>query len=231
MARTQAVNYTAVGAAGTDYNYTDSSNDPYQRTELQRLGKATDLHDHAPGRGLAVARVAAGSIVTASLADLNVTKPKLALAAVGMEQIDWPSIASCIIFSSVNLALAHNTETLVLLNSERSDLLGMHSTSVNTGRINILTTGIYDIGATFAFASNSVGRREIFTRANGVTYIDGDQRLASNGDRTTLRLGRKYPCAAGDYIEFTAFQTSTVTLNLEAVGNRGIEAWATRVGG
>lgn len=83
MARTTAINYTALGAAGTDFNYTDAANDPYLRSELQKLGKAVDLHDHASGRGLAVARLAAGSISASNLFAAGVVDPA-ALAALAV---------------------------------------------------------------------------------------------------------------------------------------------------
>jgi hypothetical protein len=74
MARTNATNFTQ---AGLQFPYANAATDPFRKEDVQVLAVAVDQHDHASTRGLAVARVAAGSVDATALADGAVTSAKI----------------------------------------------------------------------------------------------------------------------------------------------------------
>lgn len=220
MSRVTSTNYTAAGTPGSDFNYTDAANDPYLRAELQKLAKAMEFHDHANGRGLAVSRMAA----------LALLESMIAAGAVTRDKIGWASIDGCRVFNNANLTLTTGVETALTFNSERYDVLGLHSTSSNTNRITVARAGLYLCFAAVAFASNATGRRSLSLRVNGTSYIASDGRNAVNGDLTYMALATVYQFVPTDYLEVTALQTSGGNLALTAGSLQGIEAGMNMIG-
>jgi hypothetical protein len=75
MARTNATNFTQIGL---QFPYANAATDPFRKEDVQVLAVAVDQHDHADTRGLAVTRVAAGSIDASAIADGSITSIKIA---------------------------------------------------------------------------------------------------------------------------------------------------------
>lgn len=138
--------------------------------------------------------------------------------------------AHCRVYNNATQSLTTATLTALTFNSERVDVGGMHSTSVNTSRITVPTGegGWYDFGGNVEFAANVTGDRRAYLRVNGTTYVAVAATPALVGGSTSfLNVTCKYQLAAGDYIELVAFQNSGGALNSAVSGNYAPEFWAT----
>lgn len=125
----------------------------------------------------------------------------------------------CRVYNSANISLTNSTVTALTFDSERYDVGGCHSTSVNTGRITVPSGagGKWEFKAHVEFASNSSGYRYIGIRVNGGTVVAYTSAAAVNGIATILHLTTDYAMSAGDYMEVIAFQNSGGALNASAV--------------
>lgn len=131
----------------------------------------------------------------------------------------------CIAKNSTNISLTTGTYTLVTLDTEVSDVYGMHSTSTNPSRVTILTGGAgrYSIVCNMSFASNATGLRRIIVKKNAAgniasgTTICADIRPAANGDRTVSGASVDVDLADNDHIEVFVQQDSGSTINLESL--------------
>ncbi len=101
MARVQTANYGADPT--TQFQWATAGSDQFSRTrDLYYLSQALEYHDHSSTRGLAVARVADGSLTsaayaalsvgTAALANLSVTNAKLGATSVTKDKLQSPMI-------------------------------------------------------------------------------------------------------------------------------------------
>lgn len=101
MSRVTTTNYGA--APTTIFQWATTDDDLFDREfDIYNLSQAVELHDHSSGRGLPVARLAAGAvdssavaalaIQTTQIAGLAVTNAKLAAGAVTMDKITFPLI-------------------------------------------------------------------------------------------------------------------------------------------
>lgn len=65
MAKTTTTNYTSCAAPGNTFNKRISADsDPPDRNDIDALGAALEEHDHASGKGAAVARVTTACLAT-----------------------------------------------------------------------------------------------------------------------------------------------------------------------
>lgn len=91
--------------------------------------------------------------------------------------------------------------------TEAYDTDAMHSTSVDTSRITIVTAGTYLFTGYVAFATNATGIRGARFFANGVTaYAQQGQPAAAGAGACSVT--DVIPCTAGQYVELQAFQSS-----------------------
>lgn len=133
---------------------------------------------------------------------------------------------SCRVRNSADISIPNNTLTVLTFNAERFDTDGMHSTSVNTGRITFATAGKYIIGGDIEWVGNVTNVRLIGIRLNGATIIAYADQI--NSDTAVLRQSvvTLYQFAAGDYVELLAYQNSGGALTVSALGNYSPEFWA-----
>lgn len=124
---------------------------------------------------------------------------------------------------SNSAAISHTTSgtaQVLTFDTELLDSGGMHSTSVNTGRITVPTGGggMYVISATASFAANATGFRSLQIRVNGVTTIAQQMPMCvtTAATQTHVNVSTMYPLAAGDYLEVLANQNSGGALNINA---------------
>ena len=93
--------------ADTQFQWATDDGDPFDRElDMSFVARALERHDHSNGRGLPVARVAAGSIVTASYAaqsvdtaalkDGAVTAAKIALSVIGWTHFNFPLVQTVV---------------------------------------------------------------------------------------------------------------------------------------
>lgn len=128
---------------------------------------------------------------------------------------------------SINTA----TVTAITFDAERTDTDTMHSTSSNTSRITITTSGRYHVYGNVAYAANATGIRYTAIRLNGTTVVVEDARApAGAGDATIVSIDTSYLFSAGDYVELVAFQTSGGALNLDVRANATPEFGAEFIG-
>ncbi len=137
---------------------------------------------------------------------------------------------ACRAYRTTAQALTTGAATAIAFDAERYDTAAMHSTSVNTSRITIVTAGLYLLTGEVSFASNVTGVREMFLQVNGATRIVDANATAVNGDSTRLGVSTVYKLAAADYVELIAYQTSGGNLNVDTIGNHSPEMSATWIG-
>lgn len=138
----------------------------------------------------------------------------------------------CRVYNNAGQNIATATFTALTFNSERYDTAGLHSTSSNTSRITIPTGGggIYHIGASVRFASNSTGARVVRIRRNGSGYIGVQEADASATGDHRMSLACDYFLFEGDYIEVMAFQSSGGVLSVDSESAMSPEFWVHWVG-
>lgn len=138
--------------------------------------------------------------------------------------------AACRAYNNANIAVPNNTFTALTFNSERFDTDGMHSTSVNTGRITVTTPGVYTVAAHVNFASNSTGLRTARIRLNGATVLAVHDSPANSTGSASLTVATIYELALNDYLTVEVFQNSGASLDVVAGGNFSPEFSAAWIG-
>jgi hypothetical protein len=128
------------------------------------------------------------------------------------------------VYNGTAIPVANVTETTLTFDTERYDTHAYHSTSVNTGRLTIPSAGRYLIIGQVAFDANATGYRAALIRLNGTTYIAQTMLpTAIAVDAAYLEVHTIWLCAAGDYVELRAYQSSGGSLNVLAVAGRSPE--------
>jgi hypothetical protein len=118
------------------------------------------------------------------------------------------SFTGCRIFNSTTQTINNATVTTLTFDSEVFDTSNFHSTSSNTSRITIPTGlgGYYALQASIYFSiGNGAGTRGLAITKNGTRIFGMD--ISGQTDQT-LNFGDIANLVAGDYLEFTAYQTS-----------------------
>ena len=141
-----------------------------------------------------------------------------------------PLIQYARVYNSAAITLTTGVTTALTFDSERYDVGGLHSTSVNTGRLTIAIAGVYEVGGSVSFATDTVGIRGLSVLLNGATTIILARDTPIAGDNTVISLSAPYRFAAGDYIELYARQTSGGNLNVTVNAAYSPEFWITRKG-
>jgi hypothetical protein len=106
------------------------------------------------------------------------------------------------------------TAALMLWDSEQWDTDSMHSTSTNTSRLNVVTSGLYDVKASVFWAANATGFRELEIRKNSAGAVGSGTGIFKFRVPATATLGGwvggsgEVSLVAGDYLECFALQTS-----------------------
>lgn len=140
------------------------------------------------------------------------------------------SAPTCRVYNSANISITNNTLTALTFDTEEFDVgAGMHSTSVNTGRLTVPTGcgGKYVIGADIEFAANATGSRLIRLRVNGATNIAQVQYPSSSGTyASALAISSVYALSAADYVEVVVLQDSGGALNVTTQASYSPRFWA-----
>lgn len=141
-----------------------------------------------------------------------------------------PLVQQTRVYNSAALTLTTAVSTALTFDTERYDVGGLHSTSANTSRITIALAGVYEVGGSASFDTNTTGLRGLSIRLNGTTTIALARDAPITGDETVMILSAAYRFVAGDYVELIARQTSGGNLNITVNANYSPEFWATRIG-
>ena len=138
-------------------------------------------------------------------------------AATGLK---WATAASGASFSGArawasgtqNISTA--TATIITWNSESFDTNSYHSTTTNTGRLTVPTTGYYLLNGLIMFAPNGTGVRILDIKKNGSTSVAYVEEAATTLSATasTVQFTALVSAAANDYFEIVAYQNSGSTV-------------------
>lgn len=159
-----------------------------------------------------------GLVYPSSTDDPNVPADMQALAQ-SIEAV-WDGQPYCVTHHSTTQSLTTATMTAVSIDTDDSDVLGMHSTSTNTSRIVAPSAGLYIGTATVSFASNSTGVRILTLRKNSggvgtagtqLGYIEISAATAIH----YMQVQGIIALAASDYLELFAYQNSGGALNAQ----------------
>lgn len=142
-------------------------------------------------------------------------------AAAVRATIGIPSTASYArAYNSSTIAVAHDTATILTLDSERWDTDGYHSTSSNTGRMTAPITGLYAITGNLRIDTPGVtGTFFINILLNGTTAIGRAIISTSINQAFAVVVSTDYVLTAGDYVELMCYQNSGVSINVVTQGN------------
>jgi hypothetical protein len=122
----------------------------------------------------------------------------------------------CRVYNSVAISIPNAVETALTFNSEVHDTDTMHSTSVNTGRVTITTSGTFEIGFHVGFAAGGGGTtRYAYVRRNGGAGALAYHRTSGSTGIAVFGQTTAYPLTAGDYLEVVVYQDSGGALNVD----------------
>lgn len=113
-------------------------------------------------------------------------------------------------------SIADTTLTAITFDTEEFDTDDLHSTSVNTERITIPTTGVYLVTAGVQWASGTTGFRYMNIKLNGTTNLAEDRRNGVSGQETEQTVSRIYSFTAGDYVVLNVYQNSAGSVNISS---------------
>lgn len=106
-------------------------------------------------------------------------------------------------------------DTAVLLDTEVYDTDNGHSTTSNTSRYTVQTSGVYLLFGVVVYAANSTGGRNAKFRVNGSTNYWGQQVTVSGTLPSAFNCSGLIPLNAGDYVELATWQNSGGALNTD----------------
>lgn len=131
----------------------------------------------------------------------------------------------CRVYNNANISIATSgTPQALTFNSERFDVFGLHSTSLNTGRLTAVRSGVYSIFGSIEYAANTTGQRFVFIMANGTTDIAAvSQNATAGGYSSFLSISTNYYLSANEYVELVALQNSGGALNVLYTSSRSPE--------
>jgi len=133
------------------------------------------------------------------------------------------------VFNSVDLAVSHNTGTMVGFNGERYDTHSFHVGS--SSQLVCPASGKYLIVGQFAFEANASGFRRARIILNGSTSLAHLVEPVPDGTRDTyFNISTIYNLTAGQYVELEAYQNSGGNLNVLASANASPEFMIQKVG-
>lgn len=113
------------------------------------------------------------------------------------------------VYASGTQSFSNASAAAFTWDSESYDTNSFHSTSTNTSRLTVPTTGYYLIASKIMWASNSTTSRisELKKNGTGVSYLE-----TGADDVTALELTDILYATAGDYFELFGYQNSGGTL-------------------
>ncbi len=120
------------------------------------------------------------------------------------------------------------TVVAITLDSERFDNATFHSTSSNTARFTVPTGGggKYLIGAGLEWQNNVTGERALFLRIAGATDVAQNRTVAGSTGEWSSTIMTVWAFLATEYFEATAYQTSTISINVNSTNSRSPEVSA-----
>jgi hypothetical protein len=129
----------------------------------------------------------------------------------------------CIVRNSADITYLNGSAANLTFNTDEYDPAGMHSTSVNTDRINILENGMYNIISCIALTGNAAATDVVYNTvyasisgvSTAITQSSTIPRAASGGNLGSSRL---LFLSAGDYVTSQVSNSSGQTVVIKAYG-------------
>lgn len=112
------------------------------------------------------------------------------------------------IFQTATTTLTTGVAGNVLFDTESFDVGSLHSTSLNTDRMTISTSGLYYFSAVVSFAANATGYRRVQILDNVGLQIAVDTRAAFGTFNAEVSLSGVARMLAGSWANVQATQTS-----------------------
>ena len=127
-----------------------------------------------------------------------------------------PTNSCCIVEIKSAQTIAHDTETIILYETEIRDLDDLHSTTLNTGRITVKVPGVYLVTVGCRAAAQAGGTMAVIRiRLNGTTIRPAHHHPAQNYPSQIGTTVVVVATVAGDYFDSTFYQNSGGDLNID----------------
>lgn len=132
-------------------------------------------------------------------------------------------------YRSTTQSITNSAFNSISFDGDRWDSDSMWSNASPT-RITINTTGVYLVGCSVYWATNSTGIRTLRIMVNATTAIGYNEINAGVSAGPGQVINSIYNFTAGDYITFDVFQTSGGSLDLASGSAYSPEGWAAWLG-
>jgi len=136
------------------------------------------------------------------------------------------------VYRSSSQSIADTVETTVLFNAQSYASSGVHSTSVNPGRLIAPSSGIYIIGYSILFTQIATSsRRRVLVRLNETDFIGYSDMFSGTSETIfdVLSATVEWSMTAGDFVDFRVYQDSGGSLDLYGADVSTTNAWIRRV--
>jgi len=181
-------------------------------------------------RSNAVAPAAKGQLVVGSGTDASTTLAVASTAGYVLTVdsaettgLKWAAGGSAfkgvLVSNSAGQSISNNTTTTLNFDTETYDTDSFHSTSTNTSRLTVPSSGYYFVFAKVRWAGNSSGYRYILFRKNGTTSYQDILNYTPNASDFSQYFGLALPASANDYFELRVTQNSGGSLELRGDDN------------
>ncbi len=145
----------------------------------------------------------------------NPTTDNQAVRKAYVDALVGATIPAARVYNSTNIAIPHNTDTVLTFNSERYDTDSIHSTTSNTSRLVCKTPGVYSITGHVRWLANATGDRVLDIIYNGVKVIARIRRDAMSAS-FSISIATQMALSVNDYVELRVNQRSGGDLNVLA---------------
>lgn len=113
--------------------------------------------------------------------------------------------------------------------TERWDTDTIHDNVTNNTRLTCKTAGKYLVTGHLQFSADAVGKRNLYIRLNGATFLARTGMLSLTADVLDISVSTIYDLAVNDYVELIAVSTGATTSSLK-VANHAPEFMMQRIG-
>lgn len=231
------VNGFRVIVSGVGANTFNASNDTY--VDIDNLGNVTyqAVSNGANSPTLTVNSIRIAKIVTSgstitSVVQSGIDTNNVPIYPTGLVAAARVTFDGCKVWRSSAQVIASGGITAVTFDSEDYDTSNYHSTSSNTSRITVPTTGYYLFTHTEEWGTNATGLVNGFLCVNGSTGQRWANIATPNSSTGTIAGTGSVPMFlnANDYMELYVFQNSGGNLNLGGTVDSAMSFTCTRLG-
>lgn len=165
----------------------------------------------------AIAAVVSLNIMKEHITELQANQDNHVAAVSGVHSLN----KSCRVTHSAAQTVPNGAVTILSFDTERWDTDSIHDNATNNSRLTCKTAGLYLITLLCSFSANANGRRSLYLKKNGATWIGivGLPAVPDGITSTLIEVSTQYQLAVNDYVEGYCYQNSgvdlTVSINAE----------------